>query len=152
VAGMREVRRALRKLEDEGVLVKGYLLTGSSVLHWATKEALDMLGRTTFSADVVLSPDDNFVLFLRSSFRDLLPETGRYAVFRGVHLIGSFKGNIRDGRLEVEDLVGGPECEAVVRAYAMRVGLALMERVEGQISDWEVMDFYHRTHPGAKRR
>ncbi|MEM0343388.1 MAG: ATP-dependent helicase [Thermoplasmata archaeon] len=149
---MRAIRRTLRRLEDEGVIVKGYLVAGSGVLHWATKEALDMLGRTEFTSDVVLSPEDNLVLFLRASYRDLLPETGRYVVFRGVRPIGSFRGNVREGRLEVEDIIGGPECEAVVRAHAKSVGLSMMERVEGQISDWEVMDFYHRTHPGAKRR
>lgn len=149
---MREVRRILRRLEDDGALVKGYLLAGSGVLHWASREAFEMLGSVRFDADVVLSPEDNLTLFLRASYRDLLPETGRYAVFRGVSLIGSFKGSIRSGRLEVEDLTGGPECEAVVSEHAKRIGLALLERAEGQLSDWEVMDFYHRTHPGVKQR
>jgi len=149
---MRSVRRLLRELEDDGVLVKGYLLAGSGVLHWATVEAFSMLGRTRFDSPVVLSPEDTLTLFLRVSFRELMPETGRYAVFRGVQLIGSFRGNVRGGRLEVDDLTGGPECEAIVSEHSRRMGLALAERAEGQISDWEVMDFYHRTHPGVKQR
>jgi hypothetical protein len=35
-----------------------------------------------------------------------------------------------------------------VSAYARFLALALRDREEGRISDWEIMDFYQRSHPG----
>ena len=145
---MREIRRVLRRLEDEGFLVKGYLMRGSGVLHWASVDAFRSLGRTELSDVVVIPPEDNLTQYLRASFRDLLPETGRHAVFRGVELIGSFDGRVRGGRLEVANAQGDEEVRAAISKYARTLGLALRDREEGQISDWEIMDFYQRTHPG----
>jgi len=148
---MREIRKTLRALEDEGHLVKGYLLRGSGILHWASVQAFDVLGKTTFSDAVVLSPEDNLVLYLRAGFRDLLPETGRHAIFRGVSLIGSFSGRLKGGRLELDDISGEPECEQIVSEYARKLGLALTDREEGRIAEWEIMEFFQKSHPGLKR-
>jgi ATP-dependent Lhr-like helicase len=145
---MREIRRVLRILEDEKLIVKGFLLRGSGALHWASIQAYSMLGNTAFSQHVVLSPEDNLTQFLRASYRDLLPETGRHTVFQGTRVIGSFEGKIKAGRFEVSDLQGDPTCPEIVGAYARSLGLAMRDRDEGRVSDWEIMDFYQRTHPG----
>ena len=148
---MRELRRLLRRLEQDGFLVKGFMLKGSGTLFWASKEAFSRLGKVQFSEEVVLSPEDNLTQFLRAAYRDVLPETGRHAVFRGVHTIGSFNGKVREGRLEVSDFSGVPECQEIIAGYARLLGLAVEEREEGRLSDWEITEFYHKTHPGAAR-
>ena len=145
---MREIRKTLRRLEDDGVIVKGFLLRGSGILHWASVDALRMFGKARFAEIVVVPPEDNITQYLRASYRDLLPETGRHAVFKGIELIGSFDGRVRKGLLEVSDVQGGDEVSDAISKYSRRIGLALKEREEGRISDWEVMDFYQRTHPG----
>jgi len=147
---MREIRRVLRRLEDAGLLVKGYLLKGSKSLYWCTKAVFEHIDEVEFKADFVLSPEDNLTLYLRAAFRDMMPETGRYSVFRGPALIGSFEGKVAGNRLLVADVQGGEECDELIDKYARRLGLALAERSEGRISDWEIMDFYQRTHPGVK--
>ena len=147
---MREIRKALRKLEDDGFLVKGYLLRGSGVLHWASIDAFHKLGNVAFSETIVLSPEDNLIQYLRAGFRQLLPETGRHAIFRGVMVIGSFEGRLKAGRMEVSDLKGEDGCADVVAAYARKLGLALSDREEGRMSEWEIMEFYQKTHPGMK--
>lgn len=149
---MREIRRALRGLENVGFLVKGYLLRGSGTLYWATKHAYGGLGKVVFTTDIILSPEDNLTQYLRAGFRELLPETGRHAIFRGEALIGSFEGKTKSGRLVVSDLVGEPECEEIIVEYARLLGLALAEKEEGRISDWEIMDFYQRSHPGVNEK
>jgi len=149
---MREIRRTLRALENEGLLVKGYLLRGSGALYWATKSAYSGLGKVGFACNAVLSPEDNMTQYLRAGFRELLPDTGRHAIFQGIALVGSFEGKTKGGRLVVSDLVGGPECEEIIVEYARLLGLALTEREEGRISDWEIMDFYQRSHPGVNEK
>ena len=148
---MREIRKALRRLEDEGALVKGYLLKGSGTLYWATTDAYERLGKTRFASSFVMSPEDNLTLYIRSSFRDLLPETGRHAVFRGTKPIGSFEGRLKQGKLEIADLQGAPECEEIISDYARMLGLALIDREEGRISEWEIMEFFQKSHPGLHR-
>ncbi|HEX9907954.1 MAG TPA: ATP-dependent helicase [Thermoplasmata archaeon] len=147
---MKEIRKMLRVLEDEGYLVKGYLVRGSGILYWATREAFLSLGKSKFAHNLILSPEDNLTLYLRAGFRSLLPETGRYAVFRGSSLIGSFQGKLTGGKLEVSDLKGEPDCETIIIDYARRLGRALSEKEERRMSDWEIMDFYQRTHPGMR--
>jgi hypothetical protein len=78
-----------------------------------------------------------------------LPETGRYAVFSGSKMVGSFEGRLAKGGLTVSDIVGGTECRRVIEAHARTLGLALSEDSEGSLSDWEVMEFYRKSHPGA---
>ncbi len=146
---IREVRASLRRLEADGYLVKGHLLRGSNVLHWASREAYGRLGRAMPRAEVVLYPWDSLTTFLRAAYRDVLPETGRYAVFRGSTLIGSFDGHMRKGGLLVSDVVGEQGCREVISSYAKRFGLAISEDDEGSVSEWEIMEFYRKTHPGA---
>jgi hypothetical protein len=50
----------------------------------------------------------------------------------------------------VSDLKGPDECAQIVASYARRLGLALSEREEGRMSEWEIMEFYQKTHPGMK--
>jgi len=147
---MRMLRKILRRLEDEELLIKGYLLKGSGTLYWCTRKAYGGLGKLEFAEGFILSPEDNLTQYLRAAFRDLMPETGRYAVFRGTNVVGSFGGKMHGGKLLVSDVQGGEECEELIDRYARKLGLALAERGEGRISDWEVMDFYQRTHPGIK--
>ncbi len=146
---MREVRACLRRLEREGFLVKGHLLRGSNVMHWATEDALTRLGHVRPRAGVVLAPSDSLTTFLRAAYRDLLPETGRYAVFSGARSVGSFAGRLRKDGLSISDVVGDEDCRDIIAAHARRLGLAVSEDDEVRFSDWEVMEFYRKSHPGA---
>jgi len=147
---MRELRRSLRQLEDEGHLVKGFMERGSGVLHWASKGAFDTLGKVEFTSTVVLSPGDHLNQYLRACYRAVLAETGRYMIFRGTRLLGSFEGRTSGGRLEVSDVRGESECDEVITEYVRILGLSSADREESRISDWEIMDFYRKTHPGVE--
>jgi len=149
---MREVRAVLRSLEHDGYLVKGFLLSGSSTLYWCRSDLYPGLGKVGFAGTAVLPPNDDVVLYLRTSFRNLLPETGRYVVFSGPRPIGSFKARRREGKFEVSDLQGEPGVAELVAEFSKRIGLALAAKDVGRISEWEIADFYHRSHPGLRAR
>jgi ATP-dependent Lhr-like helicase len=145
---MRDIRRMLRALEAKGTLVKGHLVRGSSTIYWATKKAHAMLGGTEFEGELVLSPEDNLYQFMRAAFRDLIPQGGRFAVFKGTALVGSFDGKVRDGELEVTDMDGDPDVKRIVDTYARMLGRRLRAGVGEGMTDWEVMEFYEKSHPG----
>ncbi|MEW5748178.1 MAG: ATP-dependent helicase [Candidatus Thermoplasmatota archaeon] len=145
---IREVRASLRRLESEGFLVRGHLLRGSNSVYWASREAYGRLGRASAAADVVLYPWDSLTTFLRAAYRDVLPETGRCAVFSGSRLVGSFEGHLRKGGLHISDVVGEAGCRGIIEDHARRMGLALSEDGGGSVSEWEIMEFYRKTHPG----
>jgi len=145
---MRELRGILRLLEGEGTLVKGHLLRGSTTIYWATKEAHALMGESVPRASVVVAPEDSMVGYLRAGFRDSLPETGRYAVYSGPNLIGSFVGHIVQNKLVIEALQGEDDCAEAIEGFAKRLGVALSDRAEGSLSEWEIMEFYRKSHPG----
>jgi ATP-dependent Lhr-like helicase len=147
---MRDLRKVLRELVRRGTLVKGHLLSGSSTIYWATPEAYASLveGRR-FDESTVLSPEDNLYQFLKHSFRDLMPPSGRYAVLRGPRVVGSFEGKVRDGALEMGDIDGDASCRKIVEMYARMIGMRLRETRRADASDWEIMEFYEKSHPGA---
>jgi ATP-dependent Lhr-like helicase len=147
---MRQIRGMLRELEDEGCLVKGHLVRGSSTLFWASVETFERLGRIDSPGRFVLPPEDNLTQFMRAAFRTRMPEGGRHVVFDDTAPIGSFTGRVRADRLEVEEVEGTPECRRVILEYAKRLGLALSEGAGGSLSEWELMEFYEKTHPGAR--
>jgi ATP-dependent Lhr-like helicase len=147
---MRELRRLLRDLERRGTLVKGHLLKGSSTIYWATTEAYEALvNGERLDEGVVLSPEDNLYQFLKASFRDLMPSGGRHAVLLGPRLIGSFEGKIREGSLVITDVDGDAACRRVIDWYSRMLGMRLRETRRADASDWEVMEFYEKSHPGA---
>ncbi|UCE91984.1 MAG: ATP-dependent helicase [Methanobacteriota archaeon] len=145
---MRDIRRMLRVLEGRGDVVKGHLMRGSSTIYWATKKAHTMIGRARIDGDIVLSPEDNLYQFLRAAFRDLMPRGGRFAVFKGSALVGSFSGKMREGALEVNDLDGGLEVTRIVDQYAKMIGRRMRGGGEIGTTDWEIMEFYEKSHPG----
>ncbi len=145
---MRELRSILRQLERRGYLVKGHLLRGSSTMYWASKEAYAMLGKVDFHQGFVLSPGDNLYHYLRASFREIVSTGGRFIVFSGSEKIGSFAGKVRGDALEVSDIDGGPECSALVEEYARVIGKRAKARTASDTTDWEIMEFYEKSHPG----
>jgi len=145
---MRELRRILRQLEARGHLVKGHLMRGSTTMYWASNEAYSMLGKTSFGQGFVLSPGDNLYHYLRASFRDIVPTGGRFIVFAGPDKVGSFVGKVRGDVLEVGEIDGGPECSTIVEEYARLIGKRARAGAASDLSDWEIMEFYEKSHPG----
>jgi hypothetical protein len=78
----------------------------------------------------------------------MLPETGRYAIFRGITLIGSFEKRTKGNQKEFTDLRGEKACEQIMADYARIVGVATTEKDDERVPDWEIVDFFHKSHPG----
>jgi len=142
---MKEVREILADLEKEGLLVKGYFVEGDETLRWMLKEDLDRIG-VDFEDRFVLTTDDNLQSYLLPLIRAKFGN--RSVIFEGRQMIGAFKGRPRGKDMYIDEFVGDREARAVLSQHLRTMGLTL-RKIGGQtIPDWEVQEFYEKTHPG----
>jgi len=143
---MREIREILSRLEKEGLLVKGFLNREDDRLYWMMREDLER-GWEAFDGSFVLTPMDNLYSYLQPWIRER-HGSGRSLIFGGTRIIGSFKGRIRGGSMIVEDFEGGREARRVLNRHLKQMNLTLRGAEEQVIPDWEIEEFYEKTHPG----
>lgn len=148
-SGMRMpvVRRTLRRLEEEGFLVRGFLLKDDPTLRWILAEDRDTVPEP-FSERLLLNTQDNLHYYLRDIIKR---ECGasECVVFDGTSIIGSFKGKVAISGAKVDDLKGSEKAEKYIREVAKSYGVAIEEAKSSEDEDWDVSEFYIKTNPGA---
>jgi ATP-dependent Lhr-like helicase len=142
---MKEAREILADLEAEEFLVKGFFLENDETLRWMHKEDLDRVG-TDFDDGFVLTTDDNLHSYLLPLIRERFGYSS--AIFRGSEMIGAFKGRSRGKDLFITEFVGDREARIALKQHMKAMGLTLRKIGEQTIPDWEVQEFYEKTHPG----
>jgi ATP-dependent Lhr-like helicase len=145
--GMRELRGILAELEAEGFLVKGFLRHDDSTVHWILAEDVD--GEFPLeTAEFLLGHQDNLHVYLREMVKEKHGSTDT-VVFSGPRIIGALKGKIGPSSIKVEEFQGDRRAWSVVKDTARARGLALdLPEVEAEEDDWELWEFYMKTHPG----
>ena len=143
---MREIRQILGELEDEGYLTKGFLVQGDETVHWMLKKEVGRIGPLA-KEEFVLTPMDNLSYFLQPQIRERYG-TWCYVAFRGPEMVGAFKAKKKAKDLFLYELVGGPEIKKMVVKHVRELGMTIREPDDRETPDWELMDFYERTHPG----
>lgn len=142
---MKEVREILADLEKEGLLVKGYFVDEDETLRWMLKEDLDRIG-LDFEDKFVLTTDDNLQSYLLPLIRAKFGN--RSVIFEGRQMIGAFKGRPRGKDMYIDEFVGDRKARAVLSQHLRTMGLTLRKIGGHTIPDWEVQEFYEKTHPG----
>jgi hypothetical protein len=97
--------------------------------------------------EFVLTPMDNLSYFLQPQIRERYG-TWCYVAFRGPEMVGAFKAKKKGKDLFLYELVGGPEIKKMVVKHVRELGMTIREPDDRETPDWELMDFYERTHPG----
>jgi len=145
---MSGIRRALRELEAEGFLKKGYFVRDDPTLRWMLAEDV---GRppSRFLGSFILNTQDNLHLYFRDRIKQ---ETGgtKSVVVNGTRIIGSFKGKICSSGVKVEEFEGDESALRIMREAAQSVGMRLDSARQREDDDWDVSEFYTRTNPGAR--
>jgi len=142
---MADVRRLLRGLEDEGVLVKGFFVRGERRLYWMLKEDLDVVGSISLSERFVLTMWDNLSIYLRRQMSERWEIGVSYLVFDGANPVAAFKAKKRKWQLSVSEFVGDPKARAIVAAWADANDVTVTEE-SGRIADDEVMEWYEKMY------
>jgi ATP-dependent Lhr-like helicase len=142
---MADVRRLLRALEDEGILVKGFFLRGERTLYWMLKEDVDRVGSIPFRERFVLTMWDNLSTYLRRQMSERWEIGASYLVFDGANPVAAFKAKKRKWQLSVSQFVGEPKARAIVAAWADANDVAVVEE-SGRIADDEIMEWYEKMY------
>ncbi|MDH7508705.1 MAG: ATP-dependent helicase [Methanomassiliicoccales archaeon] len=143
---MRDLRRLLANLEREGLLAKGYFISDDETLYWILNNDLP-LKEIEYEDGFVLTTDDNLYFYLQPWLKK---EAGQRAeaIFKGPRLIGSFKAHRLGTDLYLDEFHGGQEAKRILNAHLRINNFTLRKSREEKIPDWEVQEFYEKTHPG----
>ncbi|MFQ5553153.1 MAG: DNA glycosylase AlkZ-like family protein, partial [Thermoplasmata archaeon] len=144
---MGEIRRILRELEREGVLVKGFLVRGEPTVFWMLNEG--GVGQVTYNGRFVLSPWDNLSFYLRSHLQERWRMGSCYVAFDGPRSVAAFKARKRGDELRITEFQGDSAAQELLRAFAYENDLSL--RAEGEEDDdWELIRWYERMYGGVR--
>ena len=147
---MGDLRQALADLEDEGYLVKGFFRKDDPTLMWMLKEdtGKDM---TPPEGMFLLNTQDNLHVYLRDMIKQECGSSEN-VVISGTKIVGSFKGKMTVTGAKAEDLKGTPEAVKFVKDLSVSLGVSLGGRDKEDDKDWDVCEFYLKTHPGSIKK
>ena len=150
VFGMRELRRALRELESEGFLSKGYLREKSDTLYWAVRADLGGVENARFSDGFVLAPQDRLFVYLRDAWGLKVGDAGQYLIFDGIEPIGRFRAKIDRHEISIWDSEVNDRANEILRDFLSKIGRSMQKEKERRLSEWEITDFFEKTNLFAK--
>ncbi|MDR1403978.1 MAG: ATP-dependent helicase [Candidatus Methanoplasma sp.] len=144
---MSSIRRMLSDLEEEGILVKGFLIEGDPTLRWILKADADAKP-DMFKEMLLLNTQDNLHTYLRDMIKEECGAT-KCVVFDGTDIVGSFSGKISQSGAKVGDFRGSDKAYRFMRETAKSLGVKIEETKPQEEEDWDVSEFYLKTNPGA---
>ena len=144
---MGMTRRILAELEDEGHLVKGFLLENDPTLRWILAADKDIKPKP-FIERFLLNTQDNLHYYLRDHIKKLCGAS-ECVIFAGTEIIGSFKGKVAISGAKVEDFKGSDKANRYIKEVAKSLGVKIDEGKSSEDEDWDVSEFYLKTNPGA---
>jgi ATP-dependent Lhr-like helicase len=147
---MAEIRAHLKQWEQEGWLVKGYLVEGSEALYWIIKSDLDKVEQMDFKGRIVLSPTDTLTQYLSQEIREKFNMGSCFVVLDGTEMVGAFKATMRGGTLTVSQMLG-PNVDDTIRDFARRWGLKVEytdKEAPPPTDEWEIITWYEKQHGG----
>ena len=144
---MPTVRAALRSLEDEGFLKKGFFLEGDPALRWMIAEDVGK-DPEPFTDTFLLNTQDNLHIYLRSLLKGEVT-SGKCLIFSGTRPVGSFKGKVCPTGVKVEEFEGSDRAMAILKSVAEISGVSLETERPREDDDWSVSESYIKFNPGA---
>ena len=105
-----EISDVLHEFEDDGTLIKGFLVDDQHDVSWGRKDLLESEGITR-TRDLVIPPSDSLIHYFGGILREKFGFGSAYLVFHKEEPIAAFKANTRNGTIDVTDFVGDSELE-----------------------------------------
>ncbi len=105
-----EISDVLHEFEEDGTLIKGFLVDDQHDISWGRKQILDS-GEIPKTRDLVIPPSDPLIHYFGSILRERFGFGSAYLVFHKEEPIAAFKANTRNSTIDVTDFVGDSELE-----------------------------------------
>ncbi|MCQ2069772.1 MAG: ATP-dependent helicase [archaeon] len=143
---MALTRKVLSLLEEDGLIVKGFLIEGDSTLYWMPSADVDKRYRL-FTGMFFINTQDNLSLYLRDMIKKECGSTVS-VVFSGTKIIGQFKGKITFTSAKMDDFEGSDLARKLLDDTARSYGVSMVSGRTSDDEDWDASEFYTKTNPG----
>jgi hypothetical protein len=128
-----EISAVLHEFEEEGHLIKGFLVDDLHEVCWGRQELLENADELEPMRDFVLPPSDPLLPYFQSLLRERFGFGSAYMVFSNEEPIAAFKANTRGDVIDVTDFVGDSEREKealrVMKEFAWEHNMPLKGKV-----------------------
>ena len=127
------ISSVLHEFEEEGHLIKGFLVDDLHEVCWGRQELLEEADNLPPMRDFVLPPSDPLLPYFQSLLRERFGYGSAYMVFWNEEPIAAFKANTRNDVIDVTDFVGDSEREKealrVMKEFAWEHNMPLKGKV-----------------------
>ena len=136
-----EISDVMHDFEDDGTLIKGFLVDDLQDICWGRLDMLEGMGKIGRTRDLVIPPSDPLIHYFGSLLRERFGFGSAYLVFHKEEPIAAFKANTRNDKIELTDFVGDSELEKeairVMKEFAwehdMPLSGKLFDRIRSRI-------------------
>ncbi len=106
-----EISDVMREFEEDGTLIKGFLVDDMHDVCWGRLDLLDESNSLSRSRDLVIPPSDPLIHYYGSLLRERFGYGSAYLVFHREEPVAAFKANTREGVIHITDFVGDSDLE-----------------------------------------
>ena len=136
-----EISDVMHDFEDDGTLIKGFLVDDLQDICWGRLDMLEGMGKISRTRDLVIPPSDPLIHYFGSLLRERFGFGSAYLVFHKEEPIAAVKANTRNDKIELTDFVGDSELEKeairVMKEFAwehdMPLSGKLVDRIRSRI-------------------
>ena len=113
-----ELKSVLNGFEEDGTLIKGFLIEDLHEVCWGRKELLEEAKDITTIRDFVLPPSDPIAPYFADIMKEKFGFGSAYLVFKNAEPVAAFKANTRNKIIEVKDYEGSENGWRIVKEFA----------------------------------
>jgi hypothetical protein len=113
-----ELKAILNSFEEDGTLIKGFLIEDLHEVCWGRKELLEKSNKIPPIRDFVLPPSDPIAPYFSGILKEKFGFGSAYLVFKNAEPVAAFKANTRNKIIEVKDYEGSEKGWRIVKEFA----------------------------------
>jgi len=113
-----ELKSVLNGFEEDGTLIKGFLIEDLHEVCWGRKELLEEAKDIPPIRDFVLPPSDPIAPYFAGIMKEKFGFGSAYLVFKNAEPVAAFKANTRNKIIEVKDYEGSEQGWRIVKEFA----------------------------------
>ena len=122
---MAELRKILLQLENENILVKGFLKEDNETLYWLLKEDIQLVKGHLFQGSFVLNQADRLAHYLNEDVKQKFGLGACNVIFNSTRMTGAFKMSKRGKDVTITEFVGNNHERHVIEAWCRQWRLNL---------------------------